>query len=68
MRIIVADHHPETLSALKIMLATERGIDLVSVATTAQDLLAIANEDVPDVILVDRKLPGWRCGRGLMRL
>ncbi len=59
MRIIVADHHPETLSALKIMLETERGIDLVSVATNAQELLVSAEEQATDVILIDRKLPGY---------
>ncbi len=68
MRIIVADHHPETLSALRTMLESERDIDLLGDATNAQDLLAIANEDVPGVILVDRKLPGYAAGDLIVQL
>ena len=58
--------HPETLSALRTMLESERDIDCSR--STTRKMLAIANEDVPGVILVDRKLPGYAAGDLIVQL
>jgi two-component system, NarL family, nitrate/nitrite response regulator NarL len=60
MRIILADHHAQPLWALKTLLEEEPEFDLVGEAVNAQDLLSLADKQIPDLVLVDRELPGDR--------
>lgn len=60
MRIILADHHAQPLWALKTLLEEEPEFDLVGEAANAQDLLSLAEKSRPDLVLVDRELPGDR--------
>ena len=58
MRIILADHHPQALWALKISLEAEPEFDLVGEATDADTLCALVASNPPDLALIDRELPG----------
>lgn len=60
MRIILADHHAQPLWTLKTLLEEEPEFDLVGEAVNAQDLLSLAEKHIPDLVLVDRELPGER--------
>ncbi len=58
MRIILADHHVQPLWALKTLLDEELEFDLVGEAVNTQDLILLAEKQLPDLVLVDRELPG----------
>jgi DNA-binding NarL/FixJ family response regulator len=58
MRIILADHHPQALWALKITLQENTKFEITGEATNAEDLLALAAENPPDLALIDWELPG----------
>lgn len=58
MRIILADHHAHTLWALKTTLGEEPEFDLIGDAVDGQGLLILAREHKPDLVLVDKSLPG----------
>ena len=60
MRIILADHHAQPHWALKTLLEEEPEFDLVGEAVNTQDLLSLAAKFMPDLVLVDRELPGDR--------
>ena len=58
MRILLADHHTSPRWALRIMLKEESDIELVGEAIDWDSLIAIAKQNRPDLILMDRDLPG----------
>lgn len=58
MRIILADNHRQALWALKTMLQEEPELELVGEAVDTERLFMLAEKATPDLILVDRKLPG----------
>ena len=59
MRIILADHHAQSLWALKTMLEEESEFDLIGEAVDAEGLLTLVEEHNIDLVLVDRELPGY---------
>ena len=58
MRIILADHHAQSLWALKTVLQEQPEFDLIGVVEDEQSLLILAEEHTADLFLVDRSLPG----------
>ena len=58
MHIILADHHPQALWALKTMLQEKPKLEVTAEATDACNLLTLAEENPPDLILMDWELPG----------
>ena len=60
MRILLADHHVHPRWALKTLLEEQPEFDLIGEAEDAQSLLVIAEKQSPDLILMDRELPGTR--------
>jgi len=58
MRIILGDHHPQALWALKTTLQEKSEFEVIGVAETAQDLLTQIAETPADLVLVDWELPG----------
>jgi DNA-binding NarL/FixJ family response regulator len=58
MRVILADSHPQILSALKIMLEEKSELELIGEAVDAQALIALVESDPPDLALIDWELPG----------
>jgi DNA-binding NarL/FixJ family response regulator len=58
MRIFLADHHPQALWALRTTLDENADFDVAGEAKEADSLLALAEENPPDLVLVDWELPG----------
>jgi DNA-binding NarL/FixJ family response regulator len=58
MRILLADHHSETLWALKTRFGEEPGIELIGETSEAEALLELAKASLVDLILMDGELPG----------
>jgi len=58
MRIILADHHAQSLWALKAILNEQPAFDLVGAVEDTHNLLKLADKHTADLFLVDRTLPG----------
>lgn len=58
MRILLADHHASPLWALKTMLVEEPGFEVTGEAADGNSLLDLTEKNRPDLILMDRGLPG----------
>ena len=58
MRIIIADHHATVLRALKTLLRETPEIEEIGETDNSQSLLTQAENNFPDLILVDMELPG----------
>ena len=58
MRILLADHHVHPRWALKTALEEQPEFDLIGEALDAQSLLMLAEKHTPDLVLIDRELPG----------
>ena len=58
MKIMLADHHPQALWALKIILEEKINFEVTGEAVDAEGLLALAVQNPPDLALVDWELPG----------
>ena len=58
MRIILADQHAQPLWALKTLLEAQPEFDLIGEVVDAPGLLILAEEQPPDLILVDYALLG----------
>lgn len=58
MRIILADHHEQSLLALGTLLDEQPELDLIGKAMDAQGLLLLAEKRPPNLVLIDGELPG----------
>jgi DNA-binding NarL/FixJ family response regulator len=58
MKIVLADHHPQALFALKTMLQENSKLEVIGEALDAYKLLTMVMEKCPDLILMDSELPG----------
>jgi DNA-binding NarL/FixJ family response regulator len=58
MRILLADHHPQSLWALKTMLQERSEFNIIGEAEDVEGLLALACSNHPDLVLMDGELPG----------
>lgn len=58
MRIILADHHPQSLWALKISLQAKPEFNVIGEAEDAEGLCKLVAVDPPDLVLMDGELPG----------
>lgn len=58
IRILLADHHPTALWAFKTMLQEEPDVELVGEAVDAENLYILSEHLRPDLIFLDRELPG----------
>jgi DNA-binding NarL/FixJ family response regulator len=58
MHILLADHHPNALWGLKTLLQEEPGLEVVGEAVDGESLIHQSEKLYPDLILVDRDLPG----------
>ena len=56
--ILVVDDHRTFGEAMRIALEQEKGLAVVGVATSGEESLALANDHVPDVVLMDIEMPG----------
>ena len=56
-RLLLVDDHAVVRSGLKMLLGSERDVDIVGEASTAAEALHAADQFKPDVILMDIGLP-----------
>ncbi len=57
IRVILADDHDLVRSGLRALLAGAHGIDVVAEARDGRELVALAEEHVPDVVVTDVSMP-----------
>jgi two-component system response regulator NreC len=58
IRILIADDHTIFRSGLKLLLASESGFEVVGEAEDGAQAIELAEELLPDVILMDIGMPG----------
>lgn len=58
MRILVADDQPRVKYAMRVLLETQPGVQVVGEAMDVQGLLAETKANRPDLVLLDWELPG----------
>jgi DNA-binding NarL/FixJ family response regulator len=68
MRIILADHHVQPCWAIRKSLEQQPDIEIIGEAADAQSLLALAEAEHPDLVLVDGDLPGMFINELITRL
>ena len=71
VRVLVADDEPALRGALSELLGQEEHVELVGAAADADEAIALARRELPDVALVDVKMPaggGPRAAREIGRL
>lgn len=57
IRVLIADDHPIVREALRTLIATEAGMELVGEAANGVEAVVKARELKPDVILIDLVMP-----------
>ena len=58
IRVLIADDHEQFRESLRGMLATADDTEFVGEATTGTEVVTLARERQPDVILMDLQMPG----------
>ena len=53
IRIVLADDHPVVRTGLRAMLSGDPDLDVIGEAATPDDVVALASDLVPDVVLMD---------------
>lgn len=57
IRVLIADDHPVFRFGLRALLSTQPDIEVVGEATSGPEVMALAENLEPDVILMDIKMP-----------
>ena len=57
IRVLIADDHPFFRDGLRVLLEATPDTELVGEATDGNEVLALAKESKPDVILMDLRMP-----------
>ena len=57
IRVLIADDHPFFRDGLRVLLEATPDTELVGEATDGNEVLALAEESKPDVILMDLRMP-----------
>jgi len=68
IRIAIVDDHEIVREGLKSILQKEPDFEVVAEAGTADDLSALVDQAVPDVVLLDARLPGISGAEACKRL
>ena len=58
LRILIADDHPVFRDGIRALLDAAPNIEIIAEATTGAEAVALAEQQQPDVILMDLKMPG----------
>jgi DNA-binding NarL/FixJ family response regulator len=58
IRVMIADDHPVVRQGLRVLLEVQEDMDVVGEAAEGPQAVALAAELVPDVLLLDLKMPG----------
>jgi two-component system nitrate/nitrite response regulator NarL len=57
IRVLLADERPLFANAVQTMLATHPRFELIGVAFAGEEAVDLANELLPDIVLIDADLP-----------
>jgi DNA-binding NarL/FixJ family response regulator len=68
IRVIITDDHPMMRMGVRSLLATQRTIQIVGEAATAEEAIAIARKVEPDIVIMDISLPEMNGLDGAARL
>jgi DNA-binding NarL/FixJ family response regulator len=58
IRVLVADDHPPMRAGLRAMLGLCDGVEVIAEATTSDEAIRAAEDQQPDVVLMDLRMPG----------
>ena len=58
IRILIVDDHPVVCSGLTNMLGAQAGLEVIGSAASGDEALAMIQQDNPDLILLDLRMPG----------
>jgi DNA-binding NarL/FixJ family response regulator len=58
IRVLVAEDAPVVRQALAALLSAEPGVELVGTAEDAVEAIELARRELPDVAIVDARMPG----------
>jgi DNA-binding NarL/FixJ family response regulator len=58
VRVLAVDDHDAFLAALREIIEATEGFELVGVAGTGEDAVAAASELRPDLVIMDKRMPG----------
>jgi DNA-binding NarL/FixJ family response regulator len=58
IRILIVDDHPVIQTGLTSMLATHGEVEVAAAVSSGQEALAAARREMPDIILLDLRMPG----------
>ena len=57
IRVLIADDHPIVRQGLRVVLAAQPDMELVAEATNGQEAMYLAQETLPDLIVMDLVMP-----------
>ena len=58
IRILIVDDHPVVQAGLTSMLATHEEVEVIGSASNGDEALAMIQRDMPDILLLDLRMPG----------
>lgn len=58
IRILIVDDHPVVQAGLSSMLATHGEIEVIGSASSGDEALMMVRQDMPDILLLDLRMPG----------
>ncbi|HEV8564291.1 MAG TPA: EAL domain-containing protein [Actinomycetota bacterium] len=70
IRVLIADDDPAILEILTFLVSSDPSMDFVGAASGADEAIDLAKEHLPDVALLDARMPGGggpRAARGIRR-
>jgi len=58
IRILICDDHPVVRAGLASMLNSQPGMEVIGSASSGKEALALLEQVVPDVLIIDLRMPG----------
>src|SRR5215475_11899303 len=58
IRILIVDDHPVVQAGLSSMLATHEEVEVIGSASSGDEALVMVQQDMPDILLLDLRMPG----------
>jgi DNA-binding NarL/FixJ family response regulator len=58
IRVLIVDDHPVVQAGLTSMLATHGDVEVIGSASSGEEAMAMVKRDMPDILLLDLRMPG----------
>lgn len=58
LRVMIVDDHPVVRTGLRAVLATSDGVEQVAEASSGEEAVTLAEQLLPDVVVMDVRMPG----------